>query len=96
MCGCILMHAAMGHAEHDHSSASATSSVRAEMPANSVSKCAHCGYPLQSGFAFCPSCGMKLHETRCPACGQKTEPTWRTCAYCGSPLGQADGQAVTA
>ena len=97
MCGCMLMHAAMGHEEHNHSSTASSAPAGVERQVNSLAgKCAHCGYPLQAGFAFCPSCGMKLHEGRCPACGQKTEASWRTCAYCGSPLGQVDGQPLPA
>jgi RNA polymerase subunit RPABC4/transcription elongation factor Spt4 len=96
MCGCMLMHAVMDHGEHQ-SSTQPTSAPRANvMPAFSGRQCVHCGFSLQQGFAFCPNCGMRLQETKCPACGQITDATWKTCAYCGSPLGQIDGQRLPA
>ena len=94
MCGCMLMHGTMDHSEHQHSAQSMPPSVAGTMPAVNGQKCAHCGFPLGQGFAFCPNCGMKLQETKCPACGQITDATWKTCAYCGSPLGQTDGQRM--
>lgn len=48
--------------------------------------CTHCGYPLQSGFAFCPNCGMSLRAGACPSCGQAVDPTWKACAFCGVQL----------
>jgi rRNA maturation endonuclease Nob1 len=33
---------------------------------------------------------MRLQETNCSACGQKVDPSWKTCAYCGSPLREAE------
>lgn len=82
MCGCMLMHALMDHDEHQHSSRLAPAVVP---PANTA-KCAHCGFPTQQNFSFCPNCGISINQTNCPACGQKVEAAWSTCAYCGSPL----------
>jgi RNA polymerase subunit RPABC4/transcription elongation factor Spt4 len=96
MCGCMLMHAAMNHDEHQHSSQSTPAPGASVSPATNGQKCAHCSYPLGSGFTFCPNCGMKLQESKCSACGQIVEATWKTCAYCGSPLGQAEGQPLPA
>ena len=48
--------------------------------------CAHCNYPLQPGFTFCPNCGMNLHTTKCPSCRQAVEPTWKACPDCGTQL----------
>jgi predicted amidophosphoribosyltransferase len=76
MCGCMLMHAAMGHSSHDHE------------PVHSAGRCVHCDFPLQKGFSFCPSCGMRLSQAACPACGQQVEPSWKSCAFCGSPLAE--------
>jgi hypothetical protein len=28
-----------------------------------------------------------MKQANCESCGQKVEPTWNTCAHCGSPLG---------
>jgi RNA polymerase subunit RPABC4/transcription elongation factor Spt4 len=94
MCGCMLMHAAMNHDEHQHSPQSTPAA--SVSPASNGQKCAHCGSSLQSGFIFCPNCGMKLRESKCSACGQNVEASWKTCAYCGSPLGQAQGQPLAA
>ncbi len=86
MCGCMLMHATMNHGEHQHTSQPGNAPAAAAPV--SITKCAHCGFPLQQGFAFCPSCGMSLRSAKCPACGQKVDRAWATCAYCGSPLGE--------
>lgn len=86
MCGCMLMHAVMGHEGHEPRSAPAPTPMDAPAATVSGKKCAHCGFPLHAGFAFCPNCGMKLGQSKCPACGQITEAGWKTCAYCGSPL----------
>ena len=87
MCGCMPMHAAMGHGEHQTQPQAGAASQADVMPATTAGRCAHCGYPLRPGFAFCPSCGMSLKTAVCPACGQKVDSNWRACAYCGSPLG---------
>jgi hypothetical protein len=89
MCGCMLMHAMMNHQEHQPG-AQAEASTNA-MHTSGQQHCAHCGFPLQPGFAFCPGCGMSLKTAECPACGQKVDPGWRACAYCGSPLGEVQG-----
>ena len=83
MCGCMLMHAAMNHEEHQHSA----QPVPVSVPVATGAKCSHCGFPLGQGFAFCSNCGMSLKMLKCEACGQKVDPTWSACAYCGSPLG---------
>lgn len=49
--------------------------------------CAHCGYPLEAGFAFCPNCGMSLRTATCPSCEQAVDPTWKACPFCGAALG---------
>ena len=85
MCGCMLMHAAMDHEEHQHAAQSRTGPVTAGS-AISERQCAHCGIPLQQGYVFCPGCGMSLRTAECSACGQKVDPHWSACAYCGSPL----------
>ncbi|MBE0680709.1 MAG: zinc ribbon domain-containing protein [Anaerolineales bacterium] len=95
MCGCMLMHATMNHEEHQPVSQPGSAPLAA-VPAASGRQCAHCGFSLRQGFAFCPNCGMRLQETKCPACGQISEAIWKTCAYCGSPLGQTDGQRMPA
>jgi len=84
MCGCMLMHATMNHEEHQP--APQSGNVPFASALTSDYKCAHCGFPLQAGYAFCPTCGVSLHTAKCSACGQKTDPSWKTCGYCGSPL----------
>jgi len=86
MCGCMLMHATMNHEGHQPVSQPGSAPVAAAPASNT--KCAHCGFPLQQGYAFCPSCGMSLRTAKCSACGQKVDPNWSACAYCGSPLGE--------
>ena len=87
MCGCMLMHAMMNHGElqpatQDEPGANA-------MPVSSQQHCAHCGFLLQQGFAFCPGCGIGLQTVQCPSCRQKVEPGLRACAFCGSSLGES-------
>ena len=94
MCGCMLMHAAMGHEGHQTSTQPAPVSQPIVMPAASERQCAHCGYSLQQGFAFCPNCGANLKTAECSACGQKVDPNWSACAYCGSPLGKSQTVAA--
>lgn len=94
MCGCMLMHAAMNHQEHKSAEPFTSGSGTNTTPAFSGQRCVHCGFTLQQGFAFCPGCGMSLRTAVCPACGQKVDPSWRACAYCGSPLGEELEQPV--
>lgn len=93
MCGCMLMHATMDHEGHQPATQSGPAPVAAA-PASSGRQCSHCGFPLQQGYAFCPGCGMSLRTAKCPACGQKVDPSWGSCAYCGSPLGEVQGDAA--
>ena len=92
MCGCMLMHAVMDHEGHQTSTQPASAPEASVAPAASGQRCAHCGFPLAQGFAFCPNCGMNLKTSECSACGQKVDPNWSACAYCGSPLGEAEKQ----
>ena len=85
MCGCMLKHAMMDHA--DHQPVAQSEPDKEAMVAPGQKRCTHCNFPLQNDFAFCPSCGMSLRPAVCPACGQKIQPGWGACAYCGSPLG---------
>ncbi len=97
MCGCMLMHATMNHDGHQAApQAGGAPAASAPVAAASASdyKCAHCGFPLQAGYAFCPSCGMNLRSAKCSACGQKVDQSWKTCAYCGSPLGETHEHAA--
>jgi len=90
MCGCMMMHATMDHQEHQPGAQTEPGINTMQM--SDQRHCAHCGFPVQQGFAFCPGCGMSLRTAECPACGQKVAPGWRACAFCGSPLGEAQGQ----
>lgn len=90
MCLCMLMHAAMNHDAHQHPAPAANAA------SVGTRKCAHCDFPLQMNFAFCPNCGMKHQERQCGACGQAVDATWKACAYCGSPLGETAEEASPA
>ncbi len=92
MCGCMLMHAMMNHQEHQPVTQSASAPGATAIPVSNGQRCNHCGFLLQQGFAFCPGCGMSLRTADCPACGQKVDPGWRSCAFCGSPLGESQEQ----
>jgi predicted amidophosphoribosyltransferase len=93
----MLMHATMNHDGHQTApQAGTTPATPVPVAVASVSdyKCAHCGFPLQAGYAFCPSCGMNLRSAKCSACGQKVDSSWAACAYCGSPLGEVREHAA--
>jgi len=92
MCGCMLMHVAMDHQEHQPVTQSASAPGANAIPISNGQRCPHCGFLLQQGFTFCPGCGMSLRTANCPACGQKVEPSWSACAFCGSPLGELQEQ----
>ena len=49
--------------------------------------CSHCGFEVQSGFAFCPKCGTK-QPNPCPGCGYMCAPDFAFCPKCGA---HADG-----
>jgi len=89
MCGCMLMHAAMDHAGHETADQSTPTPPADVMSASGAGQCAHCNFPLQQGFTYCPNCGMSVKTAQCPACSRKVESAWSACAYCGSPLGEA-------
>lgn len=86
MCGCMPMHGNMDHEGHQSEAQSSTSQEVNNTLSAGMLKCAHCGFPMQPGYAYCPNCGMSLRTAVCPACGQKVDPSWSSCAYCGSPL----------
>ena len=95
MCGCMLMHAAMDHQGHQHGATEHeghqhwSPQQSAAAVTGSGRKCAHCSFPLEEGFAYCPNCGMSAKSATCAACGRKVEATWSACAYCGHPIGEA-------
>lgn len=92
MCGCMMMHAAMDHEEHGEHPWSGNAPVHNSLQAATGKTCGHCGFPVGPGFTFCPNCGMRLKTENCPACGQRVENNWKSCAYCGSPLGASETQ----
>ena len=94
MCGCMLMHAGMGHQDHQPVAQSASAPGADAILVPNGQRCAHCGFLLQQGFAYCPGCGMSLQTVECPACGHKVDPSWRACAFCGSPIGEALEQSA--
>ena len=71
---CMLM--GHNHGEQ-HASQAATVTLRT---------CAHCGYPLQVNFAYCPNCSTSLRSAVCPSCGQAVDSTWNSCPFCGIAL----------
>ena len=50
--------------------------------------CAHCGFEVQNGFAFCPKCGSK-QPSACPGCGYACEPDFAYCPKCGGQIDAA-------
>lgn len=47
--------------------------------------CSDCGFEVQSGFAFCPRCGVKQPRL-CPSCGHNCAPDFTFCPKCGVRL----------
>ncbi len=81
-----MTHMMMDHGEQHQPAASVV--------ATTGRGCTRCGYPVQSGFTFCPNCGINLRTAACPSCGQAVEPTWKACPYCGTQL-SASAPATT-
>src|SRR5438105_11308307 len=50
--------------------------------------CSHCGFEVQSGFAFCPKCGAK-QPSACPGCGYVRAPDFAFCPKCGAKFDDA-------
>jgi type II secretory ATPase GspE/PulE/Tfp pilus assembly ATPase PilB-like protein len=44
--------------------------------------CAHCLYPLEHFYLYCPQCARSLVQ-RCRGCGKRLRKNWRVCPYCG-------------
>lgn len=44
--------------------------------------CAHCLYPLEHTYLYCPQCARPLVQ-RCRACGKRLQKNWQVCPYCG-------------
>ncbi len=86
------MHEMMDHQEHQADHQSSKVPDFNTTAGFSGRHCRHCAYPQEPGSSFCPNCGMSLRTATCPACGQKVDPDWTTCAYCGSPLREAQVQ----
>ena len=51
--------------------------------------CADCGFNVQSGFAFCPKCGVRQPKA-CSGCGYRCPPEFAFCPKCGAPTDNAD------
>lgn len=63
--------------------------------------CPNCGAEIESGSAFCSSCGAKLPEKpiepvkeqlTCPNCHEPVEEGSRFCTNCGQPLEPREAQ----
>ncbi len=50
--------------------------------------CAGCGFKIESGFAFCPKCGVR-QPVECTACGFACAPDFAFCPKCGASIGAA-------
>ena len=48
-------------------------------------ECAHCGYPVEADYVFCPNCLTRL-KNLCPVCGRALDPSWKVCPYCGAGI----------
>lgn len=62
-----------------------------------VVRCVQCGAEVQSGVAFCSSCGAPMPKTqpvnmddltRCESCGAMVKKGVRFCTSCGKPMTQ--------
>lgn len=62
-----------------------------------VARCPQCGAEVQSGTAFCSSCGAPMPKAQpvntddlipCEGCGSLVKKGVRFCTSCGKPLGQ--------
>jgi adenylate cyclase len=51
--------------------------------------CTGCGFEVQSGFVFCPKCGMRQQKA-CFGCGYSCPPDFAFCPKCGAPTDSAD------
>ncbi len=47
--------------------------------------CPTCRTPVQSSFAWCPTCGAALKPQPCAYCGQTLSPEDTACPACGAP-----------
>ncbi len=50
--------------------------------------CTGCGFQIDSGFAFCPRCGVKQPKA-CSSCGFACAPDFAFCPKCGTGLAAA-------
>ena len=58
-------------------------------PARSWSMdCSGCGFQIESGFAFCPKCGVR-QPIACSSCGYLCAPDFAFCPKCGASVGAA-------
>lgn len=51
-------------------------------------ECSGCGFLLESGFAFCPKCGLR-QPISCASCGYLCAPDFQFCPKCGASVGPA-------
>ena len=49
-------------------------------------ECSGCGFQIESGFAFCPKCGLR-QPTLCASCGYPCAADFQFCPKCGAGLG---------
>jgi hypothetical protein len=51
--------------------------------------CPSCSAELPAArvVIYCPSCGLRIGESRCPSCGTALEAGWRHCITCGRSTG---------
>ncbi|MEP9388830.1 adenylate/guanylate cyclase domain-containing protein [Mesorhizobium sp. KR9-304] len=50
--------------------------------------CSGCGFLVESGFAFCPKCGLR-QPMPCTSCGHLCAPDFQFCPKCGASVGAA-------
>jgi predicted ATPase/class 3 adenylate cyclase len=51
-------------------------------------ECSGCGFQIESGFAFCPKCGLR-QPVPCASCGYPCAPDFQFCPKCGASVGAA-------
>ena len=66
-----------------------TDNLSAAAGARMTRTCPGCRNPVETRFAFCPSCGRRFQNV-CPGCEKPAKPDWNVCPHCGKKLHEHD------